>query len=317
MVDLEQSAAGVYNQGTAQVMMTLCGISYWDDGTGKRDHIKAGIVAELAKKGYSTAGCWSLAWGPVISSATDNLIYIARLQGSHTYAIVMRGTVEAYGSIVEDIPTGQVDFSKYSASGVKVSLEFGNALFALTFLPDPDLNTNLIQFLHGAIGNAPGATIFCTGHSQGGALAPMLMGRLGTMAKYWKAKVRTYSFAGPTSGSPLFAAWADSTNALVRVVNPLDVVPYGYAAIDQIVPNDVPSKIRDALDRDALEGLLDLIEDGLDDLGAWQQPLSQTLLPAKAATGSMSNQILIQHECNSYLSLLGAPQLDFLPKSPL
>jgi Lipase (class 3) len=312
MIELDQQVPGVYNQRTAQVMMTLCGISYW----AKNSDIKAGIVGELANTSYSTAGQWSLVWGPATSAATDNLIYVVRLQQTQVYAIVMRGTVEAYGSIIEDIPTGQVDFSKYSASGAQVSLEFGNALFALTFVRDPTTNTSLFQFLNGVI-NSAGATIYCTGHSQGGALAPMMMARLGASAALWKAKLHTYSFAGPTSGNPAFANWADGSGALVRVVNPLDVVPYGYAAIDQLVPKNIPCAITDWLEKDIFEDWLDWVETKLKGTGAWQQPSTQTALTGKPATGWVLDQVLIQHECNSYLKLLGAPQLDFLPKSPL
>jgi hypothetical protein len=313
MVDLDQQMPGVYNNAVAKIMMTLCGIAYW----AKNSNIKAGIAGELANTSYSTSGQWSLVWGPVITAKTDNLIYVVRLQQTQVYAIVLRGTVEAYGSIVEDIPTGQIDFSQYSASGAKVSIEFGDALFALIFAVDPILKTNLLQFLHGAIGNTPGATIYCTGHSQGGALAPMMMARLGAAAALWKATLQTYSFAGPTSGNPAFANWLDSKGAIVRVVNPLDVVPFGYAALNQLVPKNVPCPIPDPVEKHFFEDWLNWIETKLKGTGVWQQPVTQTSLTGKPASGWIIDQVLIQHECNSYLKLLGAPQLDFLPTSPL
>jgi hypothetical protein len=315
MVDLEQQVAGVFSQAVARIMMTLLGIAYFDDEYGTRDTIKKGIVSELANASYATSGHWSLAWGPVTFKGTDNLIYVARFRQSQTYAVVMRGTAPDFDSIIEDIPTSQDDFARYSAPGATVSSEFRHALIGLTMLRDPDLKCNLVDFLSGAIGGAANATIYCTGHSQGGALVPMMMGFLGGPAKSWQAKLLAYSFAGPTSGNPAFANWVDSTGALVRVVNPLDIVPYGYAAIDRIMPDNVPCKVS-GWEKSCLEGALSDVSYLLSWTGTWQQPHNPTVLTATHATGTLLDQVGIQHETNSYLALLGATQLDFEPKSP-
>lgn len=315
-VDLAKQKAGVYSQTVAQIMMTLSGIAYFDDSNGTRASIKKGIVTQLANKSYATAGHWSLVWGPVVFNGTDNLIYVARFQQTQIYAVVMRGTAPDFASIYEDIPTSQDDFAQFSGPGAKVSAEFRHALIGLTLLRDPDLNVNLVQYLSGAIGSATGATIYSTGHSQGGALVPMMMGWLGGPAAAWKANRLAYSFAGPTSGNPAFAKWVDGTGALVRVVNPLDVVPYGYAKIDRLIPDKVPCPVT-GLERACLDDTLWTVEQMLKWTGTWQQPSAQTLLAAKSAKGSLLDQVGIQHETNSYLVLLGAPQLDFEPKSPL
>ncbi len=314
--DLGAQKPGAYSPTVAQMMMTLSGIAYYDDSNGTRASIKTGIIAELAKKHYATQGQWALAWGPVIFNGTDNLIYVARYQQLPIFAIVMRGTTPHFASIVEDIPTSQDDFARFSAPGAEVSSEFRKALIGMTLLRDPDLNQNLVEFLGSAIGSTPGAVLYCTGHSQGGALVPMMMGWLGGPASTWKARLLAYSFAGPTSGNPAFAQWVDSTGALVRVVNPLDVVPYGYAAIGRIIPDNVPTHVS-GVEKICLENTLDDVAYLLSWTGTWQQPSSKTTLPAKHATGSLLTQVGIQHETNSYLKLLGAPQLDFEPKSPL
>lgn len=316
MIDLAKQKPGAYNQTVAQIMMTLSGISYFDDSKGTRASIKKGIIAELGKKSYATGGLWSLVWGPVVFNGTDNLLYLARFQQTSVYAIVMRGTAPDFASIIEDIPTSQDDFSKFAAPGAKVSAEFRRALIGMARRADPDLKQTLEQYLAAVIGGKPGATLYFTGHSQGGALVPMMMAWFGSAASQWKAKSLAYSFAGPTSGNPAFANWVNGTGALTRVVNPLDVVPYGYAAINRIVPDSVPTKVT-GLEKDCLEGVLDDVAYLLSWTGTWQQPGTPTLLPAKHATGSLLTQVGIQHETNSYLKLLGAPQLDFEPKSPL
>lgn len=316
MIDLAQQKPGAYNQTIAQIMMTLSGIAYFDDANGTRASIKKGIIAELAKKTYATGGLWSLVWGPVVFKGTDNLVYLARFQQTPIYAIVMRGTAPDFASIDEDIPTSQDDFSKFAGPGAKVSAEFRTALIGMTLRSDPDLNQTLEQYLAAAVGNTPGATLYFTGHSQGGALVPMMMGWFGGPAVSWKANRLAYSFAGPTSGNPAFAKWVDGTGALMRVVNPLDVVPYGYAAINRIVPDNIPTKVT-GLERACLEDVLGDIAYLLSWTGTWQQPVNPTLLSPKHATGGLLTQVGIQHETNSYLKLLSAPQLDFEPKSPL
>ena len=308
-----------YDPTIANIMMTLSGIAYVGEDSGQLSQIKTNIIAELATLGYATKRQWGLVWGPVIFKGTDNLIYVVR-QGVSTYAIVMRGTVPDFASAWEDIPTSQADFSVHSGAGAMVSAPFLNALAGMVAQREKPSKLTLLQFLLNTIAKTPGATIYVTGHSQGGGLAPMMLGWLTRAAKTWKTRLIGYSFAGPTSGNPAFAQWIDNNATLFRVVNPLDVVPYGYAAIGDIIPNNIPTKVTNPGDKLCLDETLWTIGQMLYwFVGAWAQPSSQQTLPAKPAPARLNllDQVGQQHHINSYLYLLGAPQLGFAPKSLL
>lgn len=309
---------GTYSNPTAQVMMTLSGISYVDEDNPSVAAIKRKIVSELTNPAYATQNEWALAWGPVVFKGTDNLCYVAKIKSTPAnvpvFAVVMRGTVmDDWASVWEDIPTGQSDFSAFSAPGAMVSPGFLQALIGLTVARDPDTKTNLLQFLNGAITAGQRPIMFVTGHSQGGALVPMMLGWLKTRAKALNPLLHGYSFAGPTSGNPAFAQWVDSTELLTRVVNPLDVVPYGYAALNNLVTDNVPMKVTDPVEKLCLKETLDLMNEMLRMAGQWKQPSGPVALPRRPATGSLTQQISTQHHGNTYLSLLGAHMLDFGP----
>ncbi len=312
------TASAIYDATTANIMMTLSGIAYVAEDSGSQSQIKTQIVAELAKTGYATKGQWVLVWGPVIFQGTDNLIYVVR-RGPSSYAIIMRGTVPDFASVWEDIPTSQADFSLHSGPGALVSASFMNALIGMMLKRDPISKLTLSQFLQNSIGKTPGATIYVTGHSQGGGLVPMMLAWLSKAAKTWKATLIGYSFAGPTSGNPAFAQWVNGNAALFRVVNPLDVVPYGYAAINNIVRDNVPTNVTDPLEKACLSDALWMASEMLKWVGPWAQPLNRQALPAKHAPTQLGllDQVGQQHHINSYLYLLGAPQLGFAPKSLL
>ncbi|MEO1139701.1 MAG: hypothetical protein AAFW87_09610 [Pseudomonadota bacterium] len=292
---------------TAQIMMTLSAIAYVDDTGTPPETIGKKITEELKNASYATQGNWTLAWGPVVGAVHDNLAYIA--QNGNEMAVVLRGTTPAWESIFEDIPSGQVHFPN-APSGATVSTEFLhdglNELLAAT----APTGSTLVNFLKLA---DPG-TLYVTGHSQGGGLTPMMMAYL------QDALSRTaygHAFAPPTSGNPGFADWITALNTCTFYINPLDIVPLGYAAIGDIVSDGIPLDIPASEDGAEIAAAVAASVAAADAVGPWKQPETQVILPRvpiypiipgdpsfidkfKAAVGD-------QHAHNNYLSLLGAP----------
>ena len=58
-------------------MMTLSAIAYAGDTSKDISVLKAAINTELQKTNYATNGDWHLAWGPVLTTGDDNLMFIA------------------------------------------------------------------------------------------------------------------------------------------------------------------------------------------------------------------------------------------------
>jgi hypothetical protein len=314
MEDFLAHSSASYSPRAAQVMMTLSGIAYVDDTVQSQGAIEQQIVTQLADPSYATLAKWSLVWGPVLFGGTDNLCYVAQYQpesgNAPVYAIILRGTAPDFASAWEDIPTSQADFSTFAGPGAQVSAPFRHALIGITSAIDPSQNSTLLQFLSAAIGSTRGASLFVTGHSQGGGLTPMMLAWLATSAQAFAPNLIGYSFAGPTAGNPAFASWVDKSGLLSRVVNPLDVVPFGYAAIDRIIPDDIPCHVTDRFEKICLEEALRAIAKMLSWVGPWQQPSGLQVLPRQPATGDLLAQIEMQHHCNTYLKLLGAPPIN-------
>lgn len=314
MDDFQVDGSAGYSEAVARVMMTLSGIAYVDDTDQTQSAIKNQIITQLANPSYATHANWSLAWGPVLFSGTDNLCYVAQYQPTSgnvpVYAIILRGTAPDFASAWEDIPTSQADFSAFAGAGAQVSAPFRHALIGITLAIDPSQNSTLLQFLSAAADNTQKISLFVTGHSQGGGLTPMMLAWLQTSAQAFAPNLIGYSFAGPTSGNPAFANWVDNSGLLSRVVNPLDVVPFGYAAIDRIIPENIPCAVTDRFEKACLDDALSAIAAMLRWVGPWQQPSELKVLPRQPATGDLLSQIEMQHHCNTYLKLLGAPPIN-------
>ncbi|BFM16652.1 hypothetical protein R50073_28350 [Maricurvus nonylphenolicus] len=294
-----------FDQQQAGVLMTLASIAY-ADSSGSLPKVRNAIMAELAKPHYATQGQWQLVWGPVIEGEGDNLMYVARRDNQ--YAIVLRGTVGDLGSFWEDVPTGQVAFS-YAGPEAKVSSHFDDALQALLKGADHESGQRLSVFLAQTL--HANSELFVTGHSQGGGLTPMLVAWALSERTVWpqatQVNCQGYAFAPPTSGNTDFARWIAAHAISYQVINPLDVVPCGYAAIDSVISKHIPDKVPFEY-KLLIEGAADLAAD----VGEWEQPQQQVMLQKIQLPDSISylHQVLDQHNHNSYQWLLGSPQTD-------
>lgn len=301
----------------AQIMMTLCAISYVGEGE-EIAAIRQKIADELAKPRYATQAQWDLVWGPACTPDidSDNLAFVVRQKGRDGFAIVLRGTVfNSVESWIEDVPTKLVTLPWAGAGQpATVSKQFLAAVETLLATPDPISKTTLADFVQQ--GRAARWTV--TGHSQGGGLAPILHSYLQSALDH--GDHASFTFAAPSSGSPAFADYVDDTLTSTRIVNPRDIVPLGYAGLSQIWTHGIPVKslwadeiIRLAVD--AWERLTGLTP------AHFAQPQGTVHMlaehPDTRPDAGYDARVEAQHNYNSYLWLLGAPQTDVGVASPL
>ena len=301
----------------SQRMMTLCAISYADEG----EHIsviKEKFQAELSKEHYATEGKWEIVWGPARTGegTGDNLIYIAKSTEAAEFAVVLRGTVwNSLKSWIEDIPTALVDYTwAGDTSAVKVASEFLGTIKELITLTGPDSGTSFSEF----VTQNSAARWLVAGHSQGGGLAPMMHGYVRHLLDH--SNCASYSFAAPTSGNPAFADFVDKTLDATRTINPLDIVPFGYAGLPQIWEKHIP--VKSTISDETLKLAVELweYETGLkpEDFGQPQKAVvTLAAHPDPDPSKWYEKQVEAQHNYNSYLWLMGAPQTDVGTPSPL
>lgn len=331
-----------YDASMAQVQMTLSAIAYTPDSNGGASPTPGDITTELSKTGYATGGDWSLAWGPGYSTYDDNMMYVVQ-KTPGTYSLVIRGTqFNSLTSWFEDFPTGMTDVSAWTGGDVAgttpyVSDKFYTAITTLMTTPGPVAATgqtmDLAAFLDGLASANSSLTLYITGHSQGGGLAPVLLAWLiSHAAANWPSTDATmigYGFAPPTSGGANFASWvkgnpdggkSGNASASFLVKNPNDIVPFAYDQIMSIWLDGVPIAVTDHTERDAIiAAALGAVALAGSYKTVWAQAGEVTILPSEADPegGSYFSQVEAQHNHNSYLILLGAPPTDIPSKSPL
>lgn len=310
-----------FDKQQAGVQMTLAGLAYVDEGLAI-NKLKQALIQELMKTHYATQGLWSLVWGPVVHGWGDNLAYVAQHSQTAEYSIVLRGTVEQRGSIWEDVPTEQKTFPFIPVAATtdtaaaspfvpKVSSHFLAAQESLLKGRDPDTGETMDQFFT-RVTKQSDVTVFVTGHSQGAGLVSMFVPWVLQQSSQWGGKVTCigYGFAPPTAGNSDFANWVSQHATCFQVMNPLDVVPFGYAGLKDIVKDRVPETVPEVyrLAIDAAIGIAELA-------GHWQQPQTIIKLPQVQLPESIGymDQVGAQHNHNSYLYLLDAPQTDADP----
>ena len=161
-----------------------------------------------------------------------------------------------------------------------------------------------------------GATIYVTGHSLGGTLAPVVA--------LWMTELpnglvpQVYCYAGMTPGNQAFAdLFGPGTKLAGRVrrySNTLDSVPYGWDRVMQTRDFYQPAPRGGALVEAAVSLLAyKLTEYGYAPIGEeipLQGVLSDRAIGCEIVAFVIEN--LSQHLPDTYLSLLGAPPLPFM-----
>ena len=181
----------------------------------------------------------------------------------------------------------------------------------------------LVEFLAGELVDQDGAEIIVTGHSKGGALAPVLalwlaqtqQGSPPDTADRWdpdgKAAVICHAFAGPTPGNAGFAQLYDWIlgDAGHRYANRVDVAPHAWAIDDESGGLDLTTIERlyggAIRDNGALRDLLSAIRSTVDDLDYAHPGRHVHLLPGRTRPGlDLVSQMVDQH-LPAYVRLMG------------
>ena len=243
--------------GHTKQMLTLSYLSYFGFGLdlGKKrneQHIHSSLEEGLATwKPLSNQ--WELAWGPAVykypfAIFDDNMMYLVKHKAKEdTYAIAIRGTnpIGLMDWLIEDLLVQKMVSwptpDKQSGLKPKISYSTHLGLNALKKLKPakglPGAGKNLETFLREAVEKkaSKNANISITGHSLGGALAPLLTLWLSDNQSRWDsnndAQLSTVAFAGPSPGNKDFATYYESQlgENTERVHNSLDVVPHAWS----------------------------------------------------------------------------------------
>ncbi|MEO0881976.1 MAG: hypothetical protein AAFY34_04515 [Pseudomonadota bacterium] len=311
-----------YNANLAGQLVTLAAIANAEVGK-PIPTVHNAIIEELAKPNYATGARWSLVWGPVLGHVDDNMLYVARLADSSTYAVVLRGTVmTSISSMWEDVPKGQSVFPYANIPGATVSTPYLHAVEGMLSATD-EVGVSLQRFLADEAAKTHGMIVHVCGHSQGGGLVAMVLAWLIEVSESWTNSGETllsaYASAGPGAGNPVFANWFGENANFFQIINPLDTIPLWYGSILETLTRNIPEPLGHSIEDDtirlAIKGWADVARLS----GPWAQPetvvpLSHIQLPPSV---SYIDQAQNQHHHNSYLYLMGVPQVDCTPATIL
>ncbi|HJQ39626.1 MAG TPA: IPT/TIG domain-containing protein [Thermoanaerobaculia bacterium] len=311
-----------------QALLTLCALSGQSAAerpssetlAAQEQRILQGINAQLSGGTLATGTNWVATWLGLTKDRA-NLVYIA--QGTAAIAVVLRGTVGgAPIDTLEDMNvSSQLPFAPASSQNGKISAGAMQAFTETVSAPSATFGDTLLQRLELVLYNNPGATVFITGHSLGGAIATTLSMYLKTLSWMSSAPMKVYTFAAPTAGDAGFATAignAIPSGCYVGYWNYYDVVPHAWSNLDQVKTYFPPPGPKPGvLIPQIIKNLNDKVT-GMD----YTQPSNQTVLNSPPASqmkdlgGTQSDGVIacwaeevgFQHNNNTYLALLG--QLD-------
>ena len=312
-----------YEKEEAAVIMTLAAIAYTAEGNDVLT-IKDSITFLLKDPTLETKGQWELVWGPGVNNTNSNLVYIAKWGATHppVYAIATRGTsIYSIKDILQDVDVFSLVPFKYGLPGDSVSHGSMQGLDILLETEDPVTGKTLGEFLPNISGDSK-SKMFITGHSQGGALAPLL--------SYWfltssgvaeHFNMETYAFAGPSVGNETMKGNFFNTlpeGAYFNMVsNSLDVVPYFWARFDSLIPQHIPAKVPLSYELLIAAARVDLLLKQINyvqlddqiDIGHFTPKDTLGNIHPSNTLEWYNHWMMAEHTHNNYLKLLGAPPI--------
>jgi len=304
------------------VMMTLSAISYAYDESIYIKPIKDSILYYLNVETLATGGDWQLAWGPGVSTGNENLVFVAKntTGDNPEYAIAIRGTnVHSISNILHDLDVLVMVEFPYGMAGDSVAEGPMHDFNSLLDAKDSVSQTTLESFLE-SISTPTKTRLFVTGHSLGGGLAPMMTYWLITHDQFnEKFSYSTHAFAGPgwfnKSFRDNFLNNLPEDASFQMQVNSLDMIPYGYSNLQGILTRNVPVQvpIPYRIGVTLADGLI--TAGGLvyyniavaDSIGSI--PITSTS-PIVDSLKWYDHWLLVEHNHNNYLRLLGVKPLD-------
>ena len=275
------------------------------------------LLRQLNDPNLATKANWQLVWGP--SDLGSNRMYVVKSKSSNEYMIAIRGTIESVESVFLDADSLELSSLPWDIGGAKmISDGMADGWNHLNAMVDPKTKLNLYQFINSL---GLGIKIYVTGHSQGACLASVVAVWL--LQTFNKNIIIPYTFASESAGNYLFANLYNSyfNTVGLRVYNPFDIVPMGFADLDKIkqLYGKEPPYV---LCPDGFKAIIDSLEYTLPNyvqVGTGYQ-LKGFIVPVKGAVDVFNrsqvfiDEIEIQHSCFTYLHLLNAPLTYGAPK---
>lgn len=315
---------GGYSSDEAGVSMTLAALAYTQENNPSSSAIKDSLVRQLSDITYSTRGRWKLVWGPGLSISKENMMYVAADTTGDTayYSIVIRGTDFTFpANIKQDMEVWNL--LKYpfgTGSGDSVAQGSLYGLDTLLSTVDPVTNQNLQTYLTSIPASGKKKKMFITGHSLGGALATLVSAWFIDEGFTSKFALEVYTFASPSVGNQAFVTryhniMVGANAQSHRVVNTKDLVPYGWARLNDIVPNNIPIAAPFSVFTAIFSINYYLTSNGIvyKDVESKQEIgfLTPTNCPGGGGTEDYFCWVAFEHASNNYLRLLGADTIKF------
>ncbi|WP_299116380.1 lipase family protein [uncultured Winogradskyella sp.] len=297
---------GAYN--IPQICITLAALAY-DSNTE--------LISELANKSLATQANWSLAWGPVDNGS--NRVYVVKNGLTNEYVVAIRGTVKSVESMFIDADSFYLAPLPWNMGENMISDGMSDAWTHINNMVDSKTGQNLYQFISHFASNT---TVYVTGHSQGGCLASVVA--LWLAQTFNHIKVYPITFAAETAGNKAFATVYQTAFLFggLRVFNPNDIVPMGFADIDKIkhlYGSEPPYVACPDEFKAIINGLESTLPEYVQVIRAYPLP-NAFIVKVRGEvhffnrTQVFFKQVEIQHSCFSYLHLLNAPMTNGAPK---
>jgi triacylglycerol lipase len=236
-----------------QIMLALSYMAYYGFTMDEADRRNAQTIQQFFNEALDNwtplNGQWQLAWGPAVFSLPgtkydDALMYVVQnTLDLSQYVIAIRGTnpISIPNWIIWDFQAKELKAWPYgNPHPLKMPMLSESTAFGLIILqglrPEeeiPGYKQTILEFFKQELQINNDLSICTTGHSLGGALAPVLALWLKDIQDSQldkKVQISCVAFAGPTPGNNAFTEYFNQRMGgdFTRIANSLDVVPYAW-----------------------------------------------------------------------------------------